>query len=79
MAQVAKVGRNDPCTCGSGKKFKKCCEKKAGTSRGTMLMAAFVGLVLLGGIVAVLTNFSTDAAHTVKTSGVWDPVHGHYH
>ena len=25
-AKVApKVGRNDPCTCGSGKKFKKCC------------------------------------------------------
>lgn len=22
-----KVGRNDPCTCGSGKKFKKCCGK----------------------------------------------------
>lgn len=22
---AAKVGRNDPCTCGSGKKFKKCC------------------------------------------------------
>ena len=22
---VTKVGRNDPCTCGSGKKFKKCC------------------------------------------------------
>jgi len=21
----AKVGRNDPCPCGSGKKFKKCC------------------------------------------------------
>jgi SEC-C motif-containing protein len=20
-----KVGRNDPCTCGSGRKFKKCC------------------------------------------------------
>lgn len=23
--QSIKVGRNDPCTCGSGKKFKKCC------------------------------------------------------
>ena len=23
--QVAKVGRNNPCPCGSGKKFKKCC------------------------------------------------------
>ena len=23
--RVAKVSRNDPCTCGSGKKYKKCC------------------------------------------------------
>ena len=23
----AKVGRNDPCSCGSKKKFKKCCGK----------------------------------------------------
>ncbi|MEA1649028.1 MULTISPECIES: SEC-C metal-binding domain-containing protein [Nitrospirillum] len=21
----AKVGRNDPCPCGSGKKYKRCC------------------------------------------------------
>jgi preprotein translocase subunit SecA len=25
----AKVGRNDPCVCGSGKKYKKCCGQKA--------------------------------------------------
>jgi len=25
-----KVGRNDPCPCGSGKKYKKCCGKSAG-------------------------------------------------
>ncbi|MCW9089383.1 MAG: YchJ family protein [Gammaproteobacteria bacterium] len=24
---AAKVGRNDPCPCGSGKKYKKCCGK----------------------------------------------------
>lgn len=23
--QVVKIGRNDPCPCGSGKKYKKCC------------------------------------------------------
>ena len=23
--RAAKVGRNDPCPCGSGKKYKKCC------------------------------------------------------
>jgi hypothetical protein len=27
-----KVGRNDPCPCGSGKKYKKCCAKKAGAN-----------------------------------------------
>ncbi|MDA8165832.1 MAG: SEC-C metal-binding domain-containing protein [Desulfobacteraceae bacterium] len=25
---MAKIGRNDPCPCGSGKKFKKCCYGK---------------------------------------------------
>lgn len=25
--RVEKVGRNDPCPCGSGKKYKKCCGK----------------------------------------------------
>ena len=25
--KAAKLGRNDPCFCGSGKKFKKCCGK----------------------------------------------------
>ena len=25
VREQPKVGRNDPCTCGSGKKFKKCC------------------------------------------------------
>lgn len=24
----AKIGRNEPCSCGSGKKFKKCCINK---------------------------------------------------
>lgn len=28
MAHSDKVGRNDPCPCGSGKKFKKCCNNK---------------------------------------------------
>ncbi|HHT76751.1 MAG TPA: SEC-C domain-containing protein [Clostridiaceae bacterium] len=28
MAHSDKVGRNDPCPCGSGKKYKKCCINK---------------------------------------------------
>ena len=30
---VAKVGRNSPCPCGSGKKFKKCCGATSTASR----------------------------------------------
>lgn len=29
------VGRNDPCPCGSGKKFKKCCAQKSSMERRT--------------------------------------------
>jgi uncharacterized protein YecA (UPF0149 family) len=25
VRETPKVGRNDPCPCGSGRKFKKCC------------------------------------------------------
>ena len=27
MPKKQKIGRNDPCPCGSGKKYKKCCGK----------------------------------------------------
>ena len=30
------VGRNDPCPCGSGKKYKKCCEGKQQTTSSTV-------------------------------------------
>jgi preprotein translocase subunit SecA len=29
-----KVGRNEPCPCGSGKKYKKCCLLKEETQQG---------------------------------------------
>ena len=28
LVKGAKIGANDPCPCGSGKKYKKCCGKK---------------------------------------------------
>ena len=28
VVNEAKIGRNDPCPCGSGKKYKKCCLNK---------------------------------------------------
>jgi hypothetical protein len=34
---MADIGRNDPCTCGSGKKYKKCCEAKDSAKTHTEL------------------------------------------
>ncbi|MCL5996520.1 MAG: SEC-C metal-binding domain-containing protein [Chloroflexi bacterium] len=28
-AHVATIGRNDPCPCGSGKKYKQCCGRQS--------------------------------------------------
>ena len=30
VPKEAKIGRNDLCPCGSGKKYKKCCVEKGG-------------------------------------------------
>lgn len=32
---MKEVGRNDPCPCGSGKKYKKCCMQKSSTKERT--------------------------------------------
>lgn len=34
---MAKIGRNSPCPCGSGKKYKYCCEKKETELKGREL------------------------------------------
>jgi hypothetical protein len=37
---MIKIGRNDPCLCGSGKKFKKCCYLKMKEKGGQLQPAA---------------------------------------
>lgn len=39
----AKIGRNDPCSCGSGKKYKQCCMlKNAPKPAGRKLTAKWI-------------------------------------
>jgi tetratricopeptide (TPR) repeat protein len=35
-----KIGRNDPCHCGSGQKYKRCCQEKDETAKRTARAAA---------------------------------------
>jgi hypothetical protein len=76
---MAHPGRNDTCPCGSGKKYKKCCELKQQKSRGNQLLIVVVGLLMAAGVVAGIAEFVSERNHVVRSQGVWSPEHGHYH
>jgi hypothetical protein len=79
MTQVSKAGRNEACPCGSGKKYKKCHGLKESSSKGNTVMLVVVGLLMAAGVVAGITSFTSDRAHTGAPGGVWSAEHGHYH
>ena len=51
-----RVGRNDACPCGSGKKFKSCCEGKSTTrmSRGLILLVVVIAAIAAIGVIPAL-------------------------
>ena len=75
---MAHTGRNDACPCGSGKKYKKCCELKQQRSRGNTVLLVIVGLLMAGAVAAGITAAFTER-HVGARQGVWSPEHGHYH
>ncbi len=75
---TTKAGRNDACPCGSGKKFKKCCEQKQEKSRGNMALMVIVGLLMAAGLVVGITSL-TGERDVAQPGGVWSAEHGHYH
>lgn len=46
---VERVGRNDPCPCGSGKKYKNCCLQKEQQKRSPLGGRKFTAKVLSSG------------------------------
>ncbi len=78
MTQTTKAGRNDACPCGSGKKFKKCCELKQQKSRGNMVMLVVVGLLMAAGLAVGISSLTGDT-DVARPGGVWSAEHGHYH
>jgi hypothetical protein len=51
------IGRNDPCSCGSGKKYKHCCASKGERlSVATRVWFALIALILLAGAWIALTQ-----------------------
>ena len=74
---MAKPGRNEQCPCGSGRKYKKCCESKTESRRTSRMLMLAVGAALAAAVVAGVASFSND--NQPAAGRVWDPAHGHFH
>lgn len=73
---MAKVGRNELCPCGSGKKYKQCCERKA---REVSTATRVAILVVAGAIAAAVLFGIISREEAGGPNRVWSAEHGHYH
>lgn len=82
---MKKVGRNEPCPCGSGKKYKHCHEKIDEKSGGLDKAWLIGGLVLLFIIIGAIGYYYNTKNAANRPPGpapagkVWSEEHGHYH
>jgi hypothetical protein len=76
---MVKAGRNDPCPCGSGKKYKKCHALKQQSNTMSKIVIALLVAVLAGGVYAAVVGFGDKGSPVAAPGQVWSPEHGHYH
>lgn len=75
----ANINRNDPCHCGSGKKYKNCHEGKMEKSKGSKYSMFFlIGAVVLIGILIFRPSESSKKG-VRKPGQVWSEEHNHWH
>jgi hypothetical protein len=73
-----KPGRNEKCHCGSGKKFKQCCEAKVqGRRASPLLILALAGI--LAAVIFAVVSARRHGASAPAPGKVWSAEHGHYH
>ena len=81
---MEKVGRNEPCPCGSGKKYKNCHEKEGGlkkkSNRSVIIGAVIIALFIIISVVSMITNRrSSSGPGEAPPCKVWSEEHGHWH
>lgn len=88
-----RVGRNDPCPCGSGNKFKNCCVGKSSRmSRGIIALIVVVATIAAIGLIpSLLSGGKSTATNAIRpgpssprqaasqSGRVWSQEHGHWH
>ncbi len=77
--KAAKTGRNEPCPCGSGQKYKQCCARK--TDAKSEFMGKWIAVALGGLILIAALGFAASLSErdSSRPRQVWSAEHGHYH
>jgi SEC-C motif len=77
---MPEIGRNAPCPCGSGLKYKRCCAlKEERTSVGSRIALSLVALMLIGGAIFLLASLNEFGDRSGAQTRVWSEAHGHWH
>ena len=76
---MATIGRNEPCPCGSGLKYKRCCALKASRlPLRTRVGIAAVAIMLGAGAVFMLISLKNNDASSITPGRVWHGDHWDY-
>jgi len=74
-----KPNRNEPCHCGSGKKYKNCCKGKDDSKISSKLGIVVVAIVLALGLLIIGLALSGGGAQDCPPGTVWSNAHQHCH
>jgi len=83
---MGKVGRNDPCPCGSGKKYKNC-HQEIDAHQGGKNKAFLIGILLILFVIIAAVGMYLNSQNSgsnrppgaAPAGKVWSEEHGHYH
>jgi hypothetical protein len=76
---MAAIGRNEPCPCGSGKKYKQCCLLKSHRMSWTSrVVISVIALMLIIGVFVFVTSLD-EIGGGCPAGQVWSSDHGHCH
>ncbi|MFU8859464.1 MAG: SEC-C metal-binding domain-containing protein [Cyclonatronaceae bacterium] len=77
---AVKINRNDPCHCGSGKKYKNCCHDKDNARIFSKLGLIGLAILLIVGLVVVwLSLAGGEGVPSCPAGTVWSDAHQHCH
>ncbi len=65
-----RIGRNEPCPCGSGKKYKKCCLNKAQPVSGSSRLKNVKQISNVSNVASAITSPAASAKGKVKETKV---------